>query len=133
MDHGCNRPICRRIRAMRHAGLILAALVTVSSPLLAQAPLAISNTSLPFGGVGQQYSVDVKASGGSGSYSFSIVGSLPPGLMLSMPVGEAFIPPSINGQPTTPGTYSFTLTVTDNQTSNTASKVLSIGIMQIST
>jgi uncharacterized protein (TIGR03437 family) len=117
---------------MRHPGLILAALVTVSSPLLAQ--LAITNTSLPFGGVNQDYAVALTASGGSGNYSFSIIGSLPPGLTLSTPDDDEFsFGPSIAGQPTTPGTYSFTVKVTDNQTTTTATKALSIGIMQIST
>jgi hypothetical protein len=118
---------------MRHAGLILAAFVTVSSPLLAQSQLEVSNASLPFGGVGQNYSVALTATGGSGIYSFSITGNLPPGLMLFTPAGEDSGSTSIVGQPTAAGAYSFTVTVNDRKNHTMASKPFTIDVMQIST
>lgn len=118
-------PICRRIRAMRLPGLILGALVTVSSPLLAQ--LAISNTSLPFGGVNQDYLAPITASGGSGDYSFTVPKTPAPGLFFNGDLNR------IEGSPTTPGAFSVTVKVTDLQTSNTASKQFTIDVMQIST
>src|ERR1035438_5891760 len=119
-------PNCRRIRAMRVTGLVLVALVTVSSPLLAQ--LAISNTSLPFGGVGQDYVAPITATGGSGDYGFSVTPSQPaPGLFFNGDLHR------IEGTPTTPGAFSVTVKVTDTQTSNTVSKQFTIDVMQIST
>jgi uncharacterized protein (TIGR03437 family) len=112
---------------MRHLGLILAALVTVSSPLLAQ--LAITTTSVPFGGVGQDYSATFSASGGSGEYGFSVNPSTPaPGLSFNSDLAQ------IEGQPTQAGAFRFTVTVTDfGNDSAMASKQFTIDVMQIST
>src|SRR5579871_3481519 len=105
---------------------VVAALVTVSSPLLAQ--LAVSNTSLPFGGLNQDYTAALTATGGSGDYGFALSGNVPPGLFYNVDTK------SIQGDPTKAGTFSFTVTVTDFKNNNKqASKQLSIGIMQIST
>jgi large repetitive protein len=58
------------------------------------------------GTVGSPYSGSVSASGGSGTYTFSVVSGLPPGLTLNSSTGK------ITGTPTTAGTYSLTFKVT---------------------
>ena len=109
---------------MRLPALIFALFVTVSSPLAAQ--LAVSNTSLPFGGVNQNYDARLTASGGSGEYSFAVQG-LPSGLFFNTDIND------IQGQPAAAGAFPVTIMVTDIQSSNTASKTLTIDVMQIST
>lgn len=70
-------------------------------------PLNIVGT-LPDGQVGVPYSAGVSANGGSGTgYSFSISGgATPPGLNFSQGL--------FTGTPTTPGTYRFTIRVSDS-------------------
>jgi len=83
--------------------------------------LTITTTSLPNGNVGAAYSQTLSASGGTGSYTWSItVGSPPPGLGIDGPTGV------ISGMPTTPGTYPFTVQVADG--ASTATMPLSITI-----
>ncbi|MCS7042698.1 MAG: Ig domain-containing protein [Bryobacteraceae bacterium] len=75
---------------------------------VAPPPLSITTTSLPNGMVGRPYSVTLAASGGSPPYSWSVTsGSLPPGLSL----GSGG---TLSGQPSTPGLFTFTLTVADS-------------------
>jgi hypothetical protein len=66
--------------------------------------------------VGAAYSVTLPVTGGTGSYTFSIVsGSLPSGLTLASGTGK------ITGTPTAAGTYTFTVKVVDsNGNSDTA-------------
>jgi hypothetical protein len=79
----------------------------------------ITTTSLPDGEVGLAYSQKLTASGGTGSYTWSIgSGDLPSGLSLS---GD-----TISGTPTAAGTSSFTVRVSDGI--STATKPLSITI-----
>ena len=70
-------------------------------PLVELAPEALPPAKVGFG-----YGVGVTAQGGTGPYRFEVWGALPPGLTLS-PSG------SVSGTPTTPGTYSFTLSAED--------------------
>jgi hypothetical protein len=68
--------------------------------------LAITSTSLPGATAGTNYSTNLAATGGVTPYNWNIsVGSLPSGLNLS---GN-----TISGTPTTAGTVSFTIQVTD--------------------
>ena len=60
------------------------------------------------GNVGSTYSVQLSASGGTPPYTWTLSGSLPPGLALNASQGI------ISGTPSATGTYGFTLTVTDN-------------------
>jgi polyvinyl alcohol dehydrogenase (cytochrome) len=61
------------------------------------------------GQAGVPYSSSVAASGGVPPYTFSItVGSLPPGLILNSSTG------TITGTPTTPGSFYYTIQVTDS-------------------
>ena len=87
---------------------------TVSSPL------TITTTSLPDGTVGVSYSATLQATGGTGTYTWSITGNLPDGLSLSSSTGV------ISGTPTTANTYNFTVQVSDG--TQTATKNLSIKI-----
>ena len=81
-------------------------------------PLSITTTSLPGGTVGQAYSQNLQATGGTGSYAWSIQsGSLPASLNLSS--GG-----TIAGTPTTAGTSTFTVQATSG--TQTATQALSI-------
>ncbi|GFO56943.1 hypothetical protein GMSM_39500 [Geomonas sp. Red276] len=84
--------------------------------------LAVSTSTLPAGTVGTAYSQTLTATGGTSPYSWSIpTGTLPAGLNLSSGV--------ISGTPTTAGTSTFTVQVTDSSTpAQTASKSLSIQV-----
>lgn len=78
--------------------------------LTVNAALQITTSSLPPGTVGVAYSQPLAATGGAGTYTWSIAnGSLPPGLALS---GAA-----ISGTPSTVGQFSFIVRVTDGTTS----------------
>ena len=85
------------------------------------AQLAITTTSLPDGVVGVAYDQTLAATGGTGTYTWSITdGALPDGLTLDASTGK------ITGTPTTANTYNFTVQVTDG--AQTATKDLSITI-----
>jgi hypothetical protein len=70
---------------------------------------AITTTSLPGGIVGTSYNTTLHASGGTGTLLWSITaGDPPPGLFLSATTGV------ISGTPTSSGTSTFTVQVTDS-------------------
>jgi hypothetical protein len=70
--------------------------------------LTITTTSLPNGTVGQPYSRPVQATGGTGTFTWTIsAGTLPPNLNLDPASGV------ISGTPTAAGTSSFTVRVQD--------------------
>ncbi|MCJ7655127.1 MAG: putative Ig domain-containing protein, partial [Dehalococcoidia bacterium] len=90
--------------------------INISSPTL-----TITTSSLPAGVVDTPYSQQLQASGGSGTYTWSIIsGSLPAGLTLTPSSGL------ISGTPTIAATSNFTVQVNDGST--TTSKPLSITI-----
>ena len=85
-------------------------------------PPSVTTTSLPSGTAGTSYSTTLQASGGTTPYSWSLsAGSLPAGLSLVTSTGV------ISGTPTTAGTASFTVKVTDG-VNNTGTKALSITV-----
>jgi len=88
------------------------------------APLAISTTTLPAGQTGALYSQTLAATGGTTPYSWSVIsGSLPAGLSLTAATG------AISGTPSASGTVSFTVRVSDSQsTPATATAALSISV-----
>ena len=75
--------------------------------LVVTADLAVINGSLPGGTVGTAYSVQVQASGGALPYRWA-ASTLPPGLSMNEASG------AIEGMPTGAGSYTTTVTVTDN-------------------
>lgn len=77
--------------------------LTVTAPAISLSP-----STLPAASGGVSYLQSVSASGGIGSYTFSLsVGTLPPGIGLS----SAGV---LSGTPTATGSYAFTLTATDS-------------------
>ena len=118
------------LRSLFHSGILSLSRVTARLCVLAvtaacavsAAPaLKVTSAALPNGTVGTTYSQTLSASGGSGTYSWSVTnGSLPAGLSLS--TGGA-----ITGTPTAAGPANFTVQVKDGS-QNTATKDLSIAV-----
>ncbi len=80
---------------------------------------SISPSSLPNGTLGVAYTRNLNVSGGSGNFTWSIDGELPPGLSLTYSGSSATIsgtPTQYDSDPSTPGNqpYDFTIIVTDN-------------------
>jgi alpha-tubulin suppressor-like RCC1 family protein len=71
------------------------------------ADLGVSTASLPGGTVGSPYSATAHATGGSTPYTW-VASGLPPGLQINSSTGQ------ITGTPTSAGSYTTTLTVTDH-------------------
>ena len=88
-------------------------------PMTVYGPVSVTTSSLPSATRGSLYSVTISAAGGSGTYTWSASG-LPNGLTLS---GS-----TLSGTPSTAGTASITVTVTDPTTSLTAQKTLSLTV-----
>jgi Putative Ig domain len=87
--------------------------------------LTITSTVLPKGSVNVPYTLYIQASGGTGTYTFSITaGALPTGLSFTNSTGQ------ISGTPTVEGVSSFTVQVTDSANA-TASANLSITIQGV--
>ncbi len=73
--------------------------------------LAISETLLPYGRQGQAYQANIRPLLGAPSYGWLVAGgALPPGVTLQQNAGIA----SLQGTPSTPGSYTFTLQVSDS-------------------
>ena len=102
--------------------LVIAALALVI-PLVGCGPkLAITTASVPGGTADEAYTATLGASGGTGTYTWSVAsGALPDGLSLS----SAGV---ISGTPTAAGTFAFTVKVSDGKT--TLTQGLSIVIVE---
>ena len=87
-------------------------------------PVSITTTALPGGAVLTAYAAQLNASGGSGSYAWSLTsGQLPPGLALSASTG------AISGVPSQAGLFSFTARAADSADSTNAdTRALQISI-----
>jgi hypothetical protein len=96
---------------------------TATGPLsitIAPPALKIETTSLPAAAAGVAYSQSLSATGGAGTYTWSITsGALPQGLSLS-PAG------AISGTPTQAGSFTFTVSVSDGSTSASATLALAV-------
>jgi len=88
--------------------------------------LRISTASLPNGVVGASYSADVDATGGSGDFTWSLSGA-PPSLSIDTSTGVITGTPQLGEQ----GNYTFTVTVTDNVTSDSDSKDFPVTITKV--
>jgi uncharacterized repeat protein (TIGR01451 family)/CSLREA domain-containing protein len=84
--------------------------------------IVVDPSSLPNGSQGIPYSQVITASGGTGSYSFAVTsGGLPNGFSLSS--GGV-----LDGTPSTPGTFTFTITATDASSNCTGSRGYTVSI-----
>lgn len=94
-----------------------------STPKPPAGPPSITSTVLPPATVNVVYSFYMQATGGTGTYTWSISsGSLPPGLTFNDQTAQ------ISGTPTLLGTYPFTVKVTDaSNLSGTANLTLVVG------
>ncbi|MFJ2118474.1 putative Ig domain-containing protein [Micromonospora chalcea] len=102
------------LRPVMALTMVVALLLGAGQPAVAQPATAATETVSITSGkprsvmvIGQVYAIHtVEATGGTAPYRLSVVsGSLPPGMLV---VGT-----SLGGAPTTPGTYTFTLRMTD--------------------
>ena len=97
---------------------------TATATAAAYFPMAIV-TSSPTSTIepGQPYSLTLAATGGVGAYSWSVAGSLPPGLTFDSTTGV------IAGTPTLAGNYDLTVTVADaGAPQNSVSKALDLTV-----
>lgn len=98
------------------------AVITTIPPAPTTTPVTIGTTTLPFGTVSAAYSATLKASGGSGTFAWSVSGALPAGLTLSA-TGV------ISGVPTTTGHWTFTVRAADaTNAANYADQSLSMDV-----
>jgi len=97
--------------------------ITIAAAAPTVTPLSVSTSSLPAVTMGSAYSTTLAATGGTSPYKWSIAsGSLPAGLTLSS-AG------TISGTPTASGNVSFTVEVTDSEsTPATATAIESIDV-----
>jgi hypothetical protein len=100
-----------------------AALTVTAPPPVPPVITSPAPGTLPDGTVGVPYSVTLTATSGTPPYNWSVPpGTLPPGLSLGPLSGQ------ITGTPTTNGTYTFTVTVTDaNSLTNSQTYTITIG------
>ncbi len=97
-------------------------IATASITLVVNATLTLTFAAPPAGQVGVAYTDTLTAAGGATPYTWSVsAGTLPAGLTLTASTGV------LAGTPTTAGTFSFTVKVTD-ASSQTATKATSITI-----
>ncbi|MBM4463718.1 MAG: hypothetical protein FJ012_10415 [Chloroflexi bacterium] len=113
----------RRLRIVLVAAIGIALLAGLLGCKEKEVPTITTSSTLPIGEVGIAYSKTLEASGGSGTYTdWSITeGTLPDGLSLESGTGV------IGGTPTTAGTVSITVQVTDSK-DRTSTKKLYITI-----
>ena len=79
--------------------------------------LSISTQTLPAGAVGQSYGQTLAATGGKPPYQWSVGTGLPGGLTLDAATGQ------IAGTPTTAGSYSFQVQVTDSSNARASARL----------
>ena len=97
------------------------------SPIALGGTLAIDSTSLPRATLQTPYSATLRAAGGSGARTWSVIaGTLPSGLSLNAATG------TISGTPTTAGNSNFTVNVADSGTpTKSVTTTLSISVAAV--
>lgn len=98
-------------RALARIGGVSLASNTINAcaPAIACPLISVNPATLPNGQIGTAYSQAVTGSGGTAPYTYTVSsGSLPNGLLINSGTGL------ISGNPTTVGTFNFTITATDN-------------------
>jgi hypothetical protein len=94
-----------------NAGALSAVSGNITIKVILPGGPSITTTSLPAGTMGVAYNQSVSASGGLAPLTYSIsAGALPPGLGIGASSG------AITGTPTTAGSFTFTVQVTDSST-----------------
>jgi hypothetical protein len=102
-------PITFAVRDSSSPGLTKSASISIAVSAASKAALTITSATLAAGTDGSAYASQLKASGGSPSYTWSITsGKLPAGLTLAATTGV------ISGTPSAAGTSAFTATVKDS-------------------
>jgi hypothetical protein len=91
-------------------------------------PMVVSTTTLPAGRTGATYAFTLQATGGSGTYGWTVTsGALPPGLSLAATTGV------LSGIPAQAGTFPFTVRAQDAaDPANASAQVLSLTIASTS-
>jgi hypothetical protein len=87
----------------------------------ADAPLTVETRSLSDAALGSRYIATLEASGGSGAYSWTAHGALPPGLVLTADSGQ------LRGTPAAAGQYVFMVQVSDGRGTARRTMALSVG------
>jgi hypothetical protein len=82
--------------------------ITATSNTFDVIGISLPSTLLPGGTVGVAYSTTITASNGSGSYIYTVTGTLPAGITLNSSTGV------LSGTPTAGGTFNITVTATDS-------------------
>jgi hypothetical protein len=111
-------------RALARNGAVTLDTNSVTACAAATCPvITVNPATLPNGAVGTAYNANITASGGVGPYTFAVTGgSLPTGLLLNGATG------AISGNPTTVGTFNFTITATDTSSGCLGSRAYSVTI-----
>ncbi len=123
-DFRFSRTLAQRLSVL--VLLLVVPLLTTSCGLLTQ-PTSGTNlqlpASVPAGTVAQPYNTVIAVGGGTSPYQFSVkTGSLPPGISLNPTTG------TLSGSPSTAGTFSFEVMVTDAPHPDQGSQTFSVPI-----
>jgi hypothetical protein len=95
--------------------------VTAANPTLSISPTSLPNAARP-----QPYNAFMTVSGGLAPFTWTLSGSLPPGLTLGTSTSQTI---EISGTPTTAGSSSFTLSVTDSSSpARTGTQALTLAV-----
>jgi hypothetical protein len=119
---GSKRAVRVRQAAAVLVVLLASVVVTVHVAPPAVAAVTLAPPTLPDTTIGSPYSVTITASGGSGSYLFSVVaGALPPGLGLASDG-------TLSGIPSASGSFNFTVAAEDDSTVEIGSRAYTITV-----
>jgi hypothetical protein len=94
---------------------------TATFTIVVTAALSITTTSLPGATVGIAYNQALALAGGAAPVTWSIASG-------ALPAGIALNPGSLNGIPSAPGTFTFTVSVTGGGQTSTQSLTMTVGV-----